>query len=489
MTLRLRIVDESCHDERSRQSSSTDMDVSRKASLSRRDWLGRLSVILLHSSSKRSMKAIFLHDRVQRTILRFRGDPDIFWNSRHDQMKSYLSRVTFSLSFYPVLNHFENWIEGKNTIQQCIWEQVSSRVKYVTQYASILILVIQLDAYLLTARTCWFIFFYVFLTITFSNTVSSYPRSEFTWLSVLSWSCAFIFSSTLCYFCASLWRKLSVWISVRPRSLLQIMQSVRIFALSSVVLCLFFFFRFFPPCFSVLFVRVRKVRERKKLLPLLKEGHDCHTKEKKKRCSTKPRTLWRSAYLLHETSRPWTYAQAHSSHLLTSARLLERFQRRHPKLAQPVFSRSIANLLHCSVRVSVHTRDLGHFKLLKVRKVTFTILSQILSKNCPWGNNNNTTRVPISAPSSAAKFSLVSKVKTIQKRLSKPFINSLLTNIWTTSASTSSPPFATNSVLTVFFGLSKRSTNVTQICSWEVIDVKSLEICSAVRCKSRLSNS
>ena len=86
-------------------------------------------------------------------------------------------------------------------------------------------------------------------------------------------------------------------------------------------------------------------------------------------------------------------------------------------------------------RVSAQTRDLGHFKLLKVRKVTFTMFSQTLSKNCPWGKNNNTTRAPTSAPPSAAKFSLASKAKTIQKRLSKPFKKSLLTNILTTSAS------------------------------------------------------
>ena len=120
-----------------------------------------------------------------------------------------------------------------------------------------------------------------------------------------------------------------------------------------------------------------------------------HIRKKKRRCSTKSCTLWRSAHLLHETSRPWTYAKAHSSHLLINVRLQECFQRRRPKLAQPVFSRSIANLPHCSVRVSTQTRDLGHFKLLKVRKGTFTTLSQTLSKNCPWGKNSDNTSTDI----------------------------------------------------------------------------------------------
>ena len=194
------------------------------------------------------------------------------------------------------------------------------------------------------------------------------------------------------------------------------------------------------------------------------------------------------AHLFYETSCSWSYAQALPSHLLTNARLQERFTRRHSKLAQLIFSRSIANLLHCSMRVSVQARDLGHFKLLKVRKGTFTIRSQILSKSRSWGKIM-TTRGPTSAPPSAAQFSLASKSRAIQKRLCKLFTNSLLTNILTTSASTSCPPFAINSVLTVIFGASKRSANSIQIRSWETSDPKSLEICSAVRCKNRLSKS
>ena len=206
--------------------------------------------------------------------------------------------------------------------------------------------------------------------------------------------------------------------------------------------------------FYWLFVRVRKVRENLELLLLPKEGHDCAQK-KKRRCSIKPCTLWSERIFFYETSCSWSYAQALPSHLLTNARLQERSTRRHSKLAQLIFSRSIANLLHCSVRVSVQTRDLGHFKLLKMRKGTFTIRSQTLSKSRSWGKIM-TTRGPTSAPPSAAKFSLASKSRAIQKRLCKLFTNSLLTNILTTRAWTSSQPFATNSVLTVIIGVSKR---------------------------------
>ena len=261
------------------------------------------------------------------------------------------------------------------------------------------------------------------------------------------------------------------------------MQSVHISALSR-PLC---FFSFLSPCFTDLFDRVRKVRESLKLLLLPKVSHDW-PQRKKRRDSIKPCTLWRSAHLLHETSCPWFYTQAHPSYFLINVRLQEHFKRRHSKLVQVIFSRSISTLLHYLVRVSIQTRDFAHFKLLKLRKGTFTISSQILSKNCFWGKIMQ-TRAPISAPSSAANFSLASKSKTIHKRLSKPFDKSLLTNILTTSASTSSPPFAIYSVLTVIFDFSKRWKNFTPIRSWKAIDVKSLEVYSVARCKSRLSNS
>ena len=152
--------------------------------------------------------------------------------------------------------------------------------------------------------------------------------------------------------------------------------------------------------FYWLFVRVRKVREHLELLLLPKEGHDCAQKKKKAWLDqTMHSVKW--AHLFYETSCSWSYAQALPSHLLTNARLQERFTRRHSKLAQLIFSRSIANLLHCSMRVSVQTRDLGHFKLLKMRKGTFTMLSQILSKSRSWGKTM-TTRGPTSAPPSAA---------------------------------------------------------------------------------------
>ena len=148
--------------------------------------------------------------------------------------------ITCSWSFYPVLNLSENWIKGKKRFSSASGHMslLEWRLRHnMRPYSS---LSYNWD------RICWLrervdLLFNVSLTITFSNTVSSYPTSAFTWLSVLSWSFAFIFHSTSCYFCASLWRKLSVWISVRPRSLLQIMQSVRIFAFSR-PLSLFFFF-------------------------------------------------------------------------------------------------------------------------------------------------------------------------------------------------------------------------------------------------------
>ena len=241
-------------------------------------------------------------------------------------------------------------------------------------------------------------------------------------------------------------RKLTVWITVRPRSLLQNMQSVHISALSSVVLCTFFRFVsmfYWPICQS-------QESHRKPQTSTTTERRTWLSHKRiKRRCSIKPCTLWRSAHLLHETSRPWVYAQGHLSHLLTNARLQERFKRRNTKLAQLIFSRSITNLLHCSVRVSVHTRDLGHFKLLKVRKGTFTILSQTLSKKLSLRENTDNTSTGICS-SIRCKFQSCLESQDNPKRLSKPFTDSLQTNILTTSTSTSSPPFAINSVLTVF---------------------------------------
>ena len=202
--------------------------------------------------------------------------------------------VTCSWSFYPVLNHIENWIKGKKkrfssaSGHMCLLEWRLRR--NMRPYSSL--------SYN-WVRSCWLrervdLLFYVSLTITFHNTVSSYPTSAFAWLSVLSWSTVtYLLYYVMFFWCFSvmwvlahwfawstahpescedvhtlpslrilmLWtdsmfilqlpnvcitRKLTVWISVRPRSLLQILQSVRIFALSVV---LWTFFSFHPSMF------------------------------------------------------------------------------------------------------------------------------------------------------------------------------------------------------------------------------------------------
>ena len=139
MTLRLRLVDESSHDARSRLSSSADMDASRKASLSRRVRLERLSVIMLYPMSKRVMKAVFLYDHVETTIFTFRGGLDICYvetTSWTDEIvlgwcKQEINMFVIVLLSSQSLREL-NQRKKKNTIQQCIWAQVSSRVTYVT---------------------------------------------------------------------------------------------------------------------------------------------------------------------------------------------------------------------------------------------------------------------------------------------------------------------------------------------------------------------
>ena len=115
MTLRLRIVDESLHDVRSRQSSSTDMDVSKESISFPSGSTWETPDQYAISNIKTVMKVVFLYDHVQTTIFFCRGRHILNLTSWPDELvlETCKQEITCSWSFYPVPNHIENWIKGK----------------------------------------------------------------------------------------------------------------------------------------------------------------------------------------------------------------------------------------------------------------------------------------------------------------------------------------------------------------------------------------
>ena len=210
-------------------------------------------------------------------------------------------------------------------------------------------------------------------------------------------------------------RKLSVWISVGPRSLLQTMQSLRISALS-VVLCTFFSFH--PSCFTYLFVRARKVTW-------------LSYKRKKRGGARSNHALCESQRIFFmRRRRPWTCTQAHPSYLLSNARLQERFKRRTLKTSTGHLQQEdqkFCSAVKCGFRSRLVILDISICS--KYEKTLSRCFHKSSLKTVPE-DKKKTTRASTSAPSSAARFSPASKSKHNPKSDScKPFTNSLLTNI------------------------------------------------------------